>query len=293
MHILVIGYGSIGKRHARILAEMGHEVGVLSSQVVSDYQHFTSLSAALSALAPHYIVIASATDRHQADMAALQHAGFRGIALVEKPLFTNAPPQIEAYNFTIYVAYNLRFHPVISALKQHLEGQNILSAVAYVGQHLAQWRPDRAVKETYSAHKIQGGGVVRDLSHELDLAQYLFSALCWQSSMAARVADITHDSEDVASILLNGTRCPHINIHMNYLDHTAARWWRVMTEQHSYHADMIAGTLCIDGTVHPIACNPDTSYRAMHEAALGGNAASLCSYEQGLAIMDIIVKVAP
>lgn len=293
MQSLVIGYGSIGRRHARLLTELGCAVAVVSSQNCTDYPCYTTIKEAVAKHQPHYVVVASITSRHSHDLLALREAGFSGVALIEKPLFMNANEGETDYPFTLFTAYNLRFHPITQQLKAALSGQKILAVSAYVGQHLSQWRPGRDVKDTYSAHKAQGGGVVRDLSHELDLAQYLFGDLTLHAASVARVGDVTVDSEDVATLLMQSSICSHIHVHMNYLDTMPTRWWYVITEQGSYHADLIACTLSVDGQVQHLPCAGDASYRAMHQAIISSDDSVLCTYQQGLAIMDIIATVAP
>src|SRR5712671_3820113 len=83
---LVVGYGSIGQRHAGLLRELGCEVAVVSRRKVDHEPCFASISAALSACKADYIVIASETSRHASAVEELRAVGFTGRVLVEKPL---------------------------------------------------------------------------------------------------------------------------------------------------------------------------------------------------------------
>ena len=70
MKVVIIGYGSIGKRHAGIISSMNaiSKVTVLSSQLNIPYETITSLDQ-IPKLKPNYIVIASNTVLHHEQLA--------------------------------------------------------------------------------------------------------------------------------------------------------------------------------------------------------------------------------
>ena len=112
---LVLGQGSIGKRHARILRGLQHRIIAVSKHAnptLYPYTIYPDLSQALQENSVDYAVIASATDRHLTDIQSLIKFGFSGILLVEKPLFTHFHDLFPNHFSAIYGAYNLRFHPL-------------------------------------------------------------------------------------------------------------------------------------------------------------------------------------
>lgn len=292
MRILIIGNGSIGQRHARLLAEAGHEIAVVSSRPVESYRGYASLEVALSDFLPDFVIVASITSSHSADLSALSAFGYAKPALVEKPLLATVPEGMAKPDFPIMVAYNLRFHPVTFALQQALMGRTILAAHIIAGQHLSQWRPGRNVLSTYSANKEAGGGVVRDLSHELDLAQYLLGPLLLIAHHSGRVGNVTVDSEDIAAAILSSTKCPFVTIHLNYLDRQPRRHWLVLTESGSIEADFARSTLTIDGKVEIIPLAPDETYKRMHQAVLAGESGP-CDWDEGIATVALADRIAP
>ncbi|NBO19236.1 MAG: gfo/Idh/MocA family oxidoreductase [Proteobacteria bacterium] len=293
MRVLVVGYGSIGQRHARLLMSLGAQVAVLSSQQVGAYPVFAGLAQALSEFAPEAVVVANVTSQHGDTLARLAASGFTGKVLVEKPVFMHLRDNTGPYPFRAHVAYQLRFHPVVRALKAALRENPPYSAHIYVGQHLSQWRPGRDVKQTYSAHYQQGGGVVRDLSHELDLIHYLFGEVLEARGLAARVADITVDSEDVAALLLECASCPVISLQMNYLDHIPRREMVVTALAKSFKADMIARVLHSNDQVENFPMDSDAPYLAMHQAWLAGDDTVLCTLDEGIKTLRLIESVVP
>ena len=167
MKALVIGFGSIGARHARILEELGCQVAVVSRRDVEFLFVYPTLNAALDSESPDIIVVANETSAHVEMLKLAATLGFKGTMLIEKPVFSqmHALPPLP-FNST-YIAYNLRFHPVIQRLKALLSMEKVFSVQAYVGQYLPEWRPSIDYRKSYSANIALGGGALRDISHEL------------------------------------------------------------------------------------------------------------------------------
>ena len=288
MKALVVGYGSIGSRHARILDELGCHTAVVSSRRIKIETRYTSINEAVRQMDPEYVVIASETSRHLDDLDALISNGFRGSVLVEKPLFHNLLEVLPQLSGPVYVAYNLRFHPILQRLRELLQNETIISVQAYVGQYLPLWRPDRDYRTVYSANKHAGGGVLRDLSHELDLLNWLLGG--WQklAALGGHFSGLEIDSEDILSILMTTERCPIVTIHMNYLDRIGRRQIIVNTEERTFEADFVAGHLLINGEREEFAVGRDHSYREMHTALLESRHQHVCTFAEGLDVVRMI-----
>lgn len=283
---LVVGYGSIGRRHAQLLADLGVAVAVVSRRGEGG---FRSVADGVAAHRPDYVVVATETSDHGRVVAELAACGYGGRLAVEKPLF-DAPGPFPWTGFAkVAVAYPLRCHPALMALKAELDEQQVLAAQFYVGQYLPDWRPGRDYRETYSAHADQGGGVLRDLSHELDLANWLLGP--WQKLAASggHFSALEIDSDDVFAILSRHERCPAATIQLNYLDRRLRRTILLHTDHHSYAVDLVAHTLQRDGGEAQIfAPDRDTYFRGLHHAMLSGDDAHLCTLAEGLDALEMV-----
>lgn len=294
MRVLVVGFGSIGGRHARLLAGLGHEVACLTRNPDCPHPVFASAEAAQEAFRPEAAVVATATADHQSALESLARAGFRGRVLVEKPLFHRADLEIPAGPGPVFVGYNLRFHPLVPRLRELLRDRRILSIQAYVGQHLSLWRPGRDFRQCYSAHRDQGGGVLRDLSHELDLVQLLAGPWSRVAAVLGTFGDLGIESEDTACLLLEAAGCPAATIQLNYLDPKARRELLVLAQGLSLKADFVAGTLETPEGVERFAAERDTTYLAQARAFVG-DCAGLCTLGeagQTVALIDAAEQAA-
>lgn len=285
---LVVGYGSIGARHARILSALGVRTAVVSRRKIDFQRSYTSLTEALRTDSPEYVVVANETVEHHVTLTALAEAGFTGTVLVEKPLFHDKLPLVNYPFGCAFVAYNLRFHPFLQRLKLAFSGEQILSAHIYAGQYLPDWRPGTDYRQAYSASVERGGGVLRDLSHELDYIIWLFGGWTRVAALGGHLSPLDISSDDVYALMLVTPACPVVNVQINYLDHPGRRSIIVNTPHMTVEANLVQGTISINGKTETIAVERDASYLAMHTAALTGDATTLCSLEQGYETMGLI-----
>jgi predicted dehydrogenase len=288
MKALVMGFGSIGMRHARILAELGCDVAVLSRRAVDHPKRFSELDKALSSHAPDYVVIANATHEHHDALERLAAAGYRGNVLVEKPLFDHVRPVPSNSFQRVSVAYNLRFHPLIRRVQELLDQRRIISAQAYAGQYLPEWRPSTNYRMSYSADEQRGGGVLRDLSHELDYITWMMGGWTGVSARGGHFSSLEISSDDVFALLMSTQRCPIVSVQMNYLDRKGRREVVVNCDDTTIAVDLVRSEIQVGRHVETIEVPRDASYRLMHQALLAGDFGTACSLPDAIDTMSLI-----
>lgn len=285
--VLVLGYGSIGSRHARLLGEMGCDVAVVSPREIDFPQRHATLRQGWLIHRPTLVVVANVTTAHYSALAELAQLGHSGNVLVEKPIFDRAMP-VPDNNFRLLrVAYNLRFHPVLTRLREELANQRLISAQAYVGQYLPSWRPLTDYRLCYSAHADQGGGALLDLSHDLDYLAWMMGPWRRVAALGGRMSTLEISSDDVFSLLYESDQCPVIGVQLNYLDRLGRRLLIVNTEEHTYGADLVRSSLKIDGEELHFPVDRDTTYRAMHSAMLSDNPMQSCTVQEALDTLSL------
>lgn len=289
MNAVVVGFGSIGSRHARILNELGCHTSVVSKREVGFKPSYRSLPEAIQSERPAYVVVANRTAEHGATLSELKKLGFGGTVLSEKPLFADGDFSSAEGFSRLVVGYNLRFHPLLKRLNALLKNETLISAQCYVGQYLPEWRPSADYKNNYSAKSAWGGGVLRDLSHELDYCQWLFGRWEALTAQGGHWSSLEIDSDDVFCLMLRMASCPVVTVQMNYLDRASRREILVVTDRHTFKADLISGVLEVDRTKENCMAAIDETFRLQHKAVMEEKFGDLCSREEGLEVMRMIL----
>ena len=225
MKVLICGMGSIGLRHARILSGiLGHEVYALRSTQrplesgLNVKEIFTWSD--VETIRPGAAFIANPTNLHIE--TALRCASLGMHLFIEKPL-SHTTDDVEALEslclakgLTCYVAYCLRFHSVVEKLREVLQDKRIYHARVVCSSFLPSWRPGQDFRKSYSVSTGDGGGVLLDLSHEVDYTSYLFGGIAEMTGRYGRVSDLTIDAEDFADVLIKTHNSTYVNLHLNF-----------------------------------------------------------------------------
>ena len=296
MKVLVIGYGSIGARHARVLASMDNirEVVVLSSQPNLPYPTIVGLDEILS-LDPDYIVIASVTSKHYEQLVFIEKNCRNKIILVEKPLFAQEE-KLEIINNTVFVGYTLRFNPTIQFIKEQCSGKKLWSINAFCGSYLPEWRPGRDYRSTSSASKEKGGGVLLDLSHELDYIQWITGGIQLNHVVSRKISDLEIDTDDQLLLTATAEGYTYIQLSLNYFSRKPIRQLFIDGEGISIVADLINKKVFIDKNSEKNKLSwPDSGKESIleveHEAVLSNDKKYLCTFKEAIEVMSLIDKI--
>ncbi len=245
MRVAVIGQGSIGRRHAAILLELGHEVAVYDPRPEADPPEgvLRTTSASDCLTGADAAVVASPSSEHPADARRAIELGVA--VLVEKPLALDAARAAELdclaqrSGVTLSVAMNLREHAGVRALAGLLaEGAvgRVLRASAWCGSWLPGWRPGGDYRHAYSAHAELGGGVLLDVAvHELDYLLWLAGPATSVSALARQVSELETDVEDVAFILMELESGGLAEVAVDYFDRSYTRGCRIVGSEGTLH----------------------------------------------------------
>ena len=292
---LVIGYGSIGERHTRLLTKMGCDVAVVSSRNVEHEKIFSSLREALDNHEPEYVVIANNTTEHKNTLTLLDGYSYKGKLLIEKPLWSLNEVEFVPKMERVFIGFNLRFHPVIK-LRELMVKQKLLSVDIHCGSYLPDWRPGRDYKKTSSALKSTGGGVLTDLSHELDYVLWLFGQWSKITSLGGKVSKLEIETDDVHVIVMETDKCPIVTVHLNYFERRERRTINVNTESNTFEADMIESTVRDYAMDHVYDFDKDkvidSTYEKEHLSILNGDYSNCCDFNSALDVMGLMNAIA-
>jgi len=230
--VLVVGCGSIGRRHLRNLKALKVPV-VLGVDPREDRRQeaaeesgavtFASLEEAL-AYKPAAVVVSTPSALH---LPIAFKAARHGCHLfIEKPLSHNLDHVDELIDLTsgqrlvTMVGCNYRFDRSLNMVKRLLEDcaiGNVATARAEFGLFLPDMHPYEDYRDFYAARSSLGGGVILDRTHELDYLRWMFGEVDGVTGFYDKRSYLDIDTEDVAEILLRFQSGVLASVHLDYL----------------------------------------------------------------------------
>ena len=311
--ILICGLGSIGRRHLRILREISSdfEISVLRSGLGKSCaeadianQIFTDLSDALLWKPQAAIICSPASDHLN---KALSLARLSIPLLIEKPIGTGRELSRDwkelidlSKAVPIKVAYVFRHDPC-SAFVAHILNcghlGNLIEADFYCGTWLPDWRPGVNYRDSVSAQEALGGGVLLELSHELDMAKFLFGDIQLESSMLRNSGLLEIDTEDQALLTARAASNIFLSMRLNFCSRPARRMITIRGCSGELAWNLLEGTVRVrtndlnhsEDFKSPISL--DQCYRIQSEHFLScvmGQSRELCSVSEALDTLELI-----
>ena len=209
--VLIVGLGSIGNKHLNIVNRLLPDVALgikrhKASKLAfsSNIKNFLSTREMLE-FQPNISILANPAPFHIE--TALRLAEINSHIFIEKPLsvMTNQVSNLisicQMNNLILQVGYNLRFSLSLQKFKE-IVGSGQLGALQKIecraGQYLPDWRPESDYRLGVSARKELGGGVLLELSHEIDYLRWIFGEVNWVSGKLSTESELEINVEDTA-----------------------------------------------------------------------------------------------
>ena len=246
MRFIVLGCGSIGKRHIANLLSLGHEVVAWNRSAerreqvrklysITVFEELEDLF--LNSPAEGAIVATPQTCHLYHALAAVQNNLH---LFIEKPVahtlegLDTLVDECERKALVVQVGCNMRFHYGPASVKGIIDngiiGRPIWGQI-WGGMHLPDWHPDEDYRELYSAKRSMGGGAVLDFIHEIDLTRWLFGEPAEVVALTSRSGWLEIETEDIVDAIFRYESGLQVNMHLDYLQRPFQRGIRVVGTQ--------------------------------------------------------------
>jgi predicted dehydrogenase len=213
----IVGYGSIGRRHAENLKKLGVDRLVVVRRPSGRNPAFVPPEGAC-VVASHAEAIAEGVDfavisnptRLHVDSARPYLAADIPI-LMEKPISDCAADarqlaeEASRRGLAASMAYCLRYHPAYVAAREALRAGaigRVLYAKAWFESYLPAWHPWEDYRQSYAARKDLGGGALRTLDHEIDFLNWCLGDPQAVMGSSRRTGALDGDADDHAALLI-------------------------------------------------------------------------------------------
>lgn len=250
MKVLIVGLGSIAKKHIQSLLKCDTNTEIYALRSCEGANSYGKVINVFTwEEVPReidFILISNPTSEHYDSIKAA--IGYGVPIFIEKPPFSKLEGaetiinEISQKGIRTYTAFNLRFHPVIKWLKENIQNYKVNEVEAYCGSYLPDWRPNTDYSRSYSAKESLGGGVHLDLIHEMDYIVWLFGMPAHNQSSIRQVSNLNINSVDIAHYILE---YPNMNasIRLNYFRKDPKRTIEIVTTEKTFIADLLKGTV--------------------------------------------------
>ncbi len=293
--VCIIGYGSIGERHANILfkfKEVGKIYIITNRSISNKFIKIKKVSDLDDKI--DYVIISNKTLQHYKTLTQLEKKIKNKKILVEKPIFSKFR-KISSKN-KIFVGYNMRFNPIIKKLKAIVKNKNIWSINLICSSFLPYWRKNRDYKKVYSSNKKEGGGVLLDLSHEIDYLQWIFGKIKIKDKIVSKISNLKISAEDYLSLIGTIGNNIKLNLEMSYLSRYPIRRIQIEGNNLSIEVDLIKKIILSNNNNKQIKIfsknfDRNFSYKEMHKAIINNKVSDLCNLSQGLKTLKLIDRL--
>lgn len=248
MKFLICGLGSIGQRHFRNLKSLGENDLIVFrtgkgntdfvDRFAAEYRPmiFTDLTEALAAK-PDAVFITNPTSRHIDVALTAAKAGCD--LFIEKPIadswdgVTELQTEVNRRGLVTYIAYNLRFHPLLLRIGDWLADEDkfgrTISFHAEMAERVTDWHPWEDYHTSYACRRDLGGGVVLTQSHEFDYLYWLFGAVSQIGAMGGQLSDLGIEVEDVAKVIMKFRSGAAGSLDIDYIKRPPKRSLEIVT----------------------------------------------------------------
>lgn len=293
--ILIIGNGSIAQKHHWILKKYfkKNKIFIYNKHNNQKKKNIIKNLKNLNKYKLDYIIICSKTSEHITHLKLIDKQLSNKLILVEKPLFERSYNYLSKRN-KIYVGYNLRFHPIIKFIKNFIKNKKIFFINVSCASFLPSWRKNIKYQNSYSAKKKFGGGVLLDLSHEIDYINWIFGKIKKiKYSNSGKISNLQINSDD--HLLLNGIAGKiDFVLNLNYYSRLNERLIYIYGNSFSLKADLIKNKIEIfvkNKKIIKYKLIKEFTYIQQHKAILNNKFTNCCSFNEGKIVLNVIDKI--
>ena len=228
MKILVVGAGSIGRRHLRNLLALDVDAVAVCETDAGARERatrefgvagFARLGEALDT-GPDAVLVCTPTHLHVPVARTALEAGAH--VFIEKPISASREGTADliataaARRRKVLVACNMRFHPGLVGLKAGLEA-GTPGHPLYFRARFSHYVLQRYYRASSSARREHDGSFLLEGVHEIDYLRWLGGEVAWISAYAHRLGGLEIDTEDYVIALLGFKSGAAGQIHLDCL----------------------------------------------------------------------------
>ena len=257
--VLILGSGSIAKKHQTILNQLGFETYLYSeknrfsqsknNKLVKFIKNKDELKNILDNNYFYFALIANETFKHFDTINFCIKYNLN--IFCEKPItslkfdYKKLSQKIIQKKLFFMCNYQLRNLDCILKIKKILKNEKIVSFNMSVGHNLLSWRKDKLRNESYFINKRKGGGVIFELIHEINLINFIFGDFL-KIKTFKRTFNQNLYCEDVAVSIIKMRKNIIGNLYQDMVSPVVFRKLDIICKKNYYEVDLIKNIITIN-----------------------------------------------
>ena len=314
--ILICSLGSIGRRYVRLVHELlpsvkiavyrsGYGASCVEDELITCqfYSHTEALR-----WKPDAVIIASPASVHIQQALEFSSAGVP--LLIEKPLGTGFENELLlrslvdlTKSFPILLGYVFRHDNCVKWLKNKYQSGvigDLVEADFYCGSWLPDWRPNTDYRMGVSARKNLGGGVLLELSHEFDLANFLLDETVYlHSAFMSQSGALDLSVEDRVVICSSTNNGAVLTFRLNFCTNPPRRTILLRGTKGELSCDTLRGKVvytsgCGDTQTYNHFSHPDERFRTQLRhfiKCIADEESPVCTVHDGINVLNLIHEI--
>jgi hypothetical protein len=244
--LAIVGLGSIGRRHLRLISEIRPDIKIIvvrsgHGSACDEEKMAVKVTDSIGDAIKEGIqaaIISSPATLHLKQSLELAKNGIH--LLIEKPISHTSDRVKELLKIvnenriTTMVGYVLRYDLGAIKFKNWLDNKikgKILHARIECGSYLPDWRPDQDYRKTVSALSELGGGVLLELSHEVDYLYWFFGKPKDVQAQIRNSGTLDINVEDQVDLLVTSEQGYCISVQIDFNRRHVERKCKVLTTE--------------------------------------------------------------
>lgn len=257
--VLIVGLGSIGRRHFRNLRARGvdniilYRTGksTLPDDELINFPTFNNLEDALNNN-PIGVIISNPTSLHVSTAMIVGKANCH--ILMEKPVshtlenLTDLQKIVSDNKLVFITGYQFRFHPALQRIEKWLREEiigRIISTHVHWGEDVKNWHSWEDYSKSYSVCSELGGGVALTLSHPIDYLRWIIGDMEKLYALSGTSNCIETNADSIIQISLKYKNGAIGNIYLDYIEKPTKHIFSIIGERGSIHYDNADGSASI------------------------------------------------
>ena len=240
MKILIIGFGSIAKRHINnLIHNINCEIIVYSRRKnirFLDHKKIKVLNSLEKCLLekPDVAFITNETVFHIPMAIRMAKSGLD--LFIEKPL-SNSTKGIKTLQKIVkqkklitQMGCNLRFHKCIIKIRQLINQKKIgkvISIQSENGSYLPDWHPHEDYRKGYASDRQLGGGIILTMIHDIDYLYWIFGNPKSIFSVSGKFSDLDISAEDYCSSIIEFKNNIMAELHLDFFQRPEFRGCKI------------------------------------------------------------------